>query len=46
MAARLPTLTRSATPSRSWSSSSRTTSVGSAQMIVMDRSVRDSGTKL
>ena len=36
IAPRLPTLTRSGRPSRSSSSSSLTTSVGSAQMIVID----------
>ena len=45
IAARLPTLIRSGRPVRSSSSSSFTTSVGSAQMIVSDFSVRFSGTK-
>src|SRR5262245_44652236 len=45
MAARLPTLSLSGRPARSSSSSSLTTSVGSAQMIVSAFSVRRSGTK-
>ncbi len=45
MSARLPTLTRSGSPTSSSSSSRRTTSVGSAQMTVITRSVRLSGTK-
>ena len=45
IAARLPTLTLSGRPTSSSSSSRRTTSEGSAQMIVIARSVFDSGTK-